>query len=349
VLKLRAQATLATRPDKDARSLADLTVDWRQCATQLLGEDATTWASALISSKVLPATMRADDIPLDAIEQIGQTVTSAVGEKRSTWTRWNLHAEASRQLMGLRFVSTADRKAITGMVVDAAEQASLRLTPPELAVSPAQFRRADGSSRFRPSASTVFSSEELLAAEDRLLDRAEKSTAPTMSLKIIETTTRKPDKEGRLLRDDQAAALTAIALSGRVVDVLVGPAGAGKTTAMTALRRAWETEHGNGSVVGLAPSAVAAQVLADDLRIGTENTAKWLHDFRTTKATFTSEQLVIVDEASLAGTFTLDQITAQVERQGAKVLLVGDWAQLQSVDAAARSPCSSTSAMTRLS
>jgi hypothetical protein len=102
---------------------------------------------------------------------------------------------------------------------------------------------------------------------------------------------------------------------------------------MNALRRAWEAEHGKGSVVGLAPSAVAAQVLADDLGIGTENTAKWLHDFHTTGATFTPGQLVIIDEASLAGTFALDQITAQAERQGAKVLMVGDWAQLQSVDA----------------
>ena len=333
VLKLRAQATLATRPDKDVRSLADLTAGWRQRATQLLGQDATTWATALTSSEALPATLRADDISLDVIEQIGQVVTSVVGERRSTWTRWNLHAEASRQLMGLRFASTLDRKAVTGLVVDAAEHASLRLTPPELAVSPAQFRRADGSSRFRPYASTVFSSEHLLAAEDRLLERADKTTAPTVPLDTIETITSKPDKEGRLLGPDQASALMAIALSGRVVDVLVGPAGAGKTTAMNALRRAWETEHGKSSVVGLAPSAVAAQVLADNLGIATENTAKWLHTFHTTGATFAPGQLVIIDEASLAGTFTLDQITQQAEQQGAKVLMVGDWAQLQSVDA----------------
>jgi conjugative relaxase-like TrwC/TraI family protein len=333
VLKLRAQATLATRPDKDIRSLADLTSEWRQRATQLLGEDATAWASALTGSDVPSATLRADDIPLDAIEQIGQAVTGVVGEKRSTWTRWNLHAEASRQLMGLRFASTIDRTAVTGMVVDAAEQASLQLTPPELATSPAQFRRPDGTSRFRPSASTVFSSEGQLAAEDRLLDRAGKTTAPTVGLETIEAITSRPDREGRMLGPDQSAALTAIALSGRVVDVLVGPAGAGKTTAMNALRRAWEAAHGKGSVIGLAPSAVAAQVLADDLGIGTENTAKWLHDFHTTGVTFQPGQLVIIDEASLAGTFTLDQITAQAEQQGAKVLMVGDWAQLQSVDA----------------
>ena len=211
-------------------SLADLTAEWRQRATQVLGEDATTWTRVVISSEVLPATVRADDLPLDVIEQIGWTVTMMVGEKRSTWTRWNLHAEASRQLMGLRFASTMDRKAITGMVVDAAEQASLRLTPPELALSPALFRRTDGSSRFRPYASTVFSSEDLLKAEDRLLARADKTTAPTIALETVEAITRKPDKKGRSLGADQAAALTAIAMSGRVVDVLVGPAGAGNTT-----------------------------------------------------------------------------------------------------------------------
>lgn len=44
---------------------------------------------------------------------------------------------------------------------------------------------------------------------------------------------------------------------------------------MNALRRAWEKEHGQGSVVGLAPSSSAAHVLAEDLGIATENTAKW--------------------------------------------------------------------------
>ena len=39
-------------------------------------------------------------------------------------------------------------------------------------------------------------------------------------------------------------------------------------------------------------------------------------------------QLVIVDEASLAGTFALDELVAAAGDAGAKVLLVGDWAQL---------------------
>ncbi|KXZ58679.1 ATP-dependent RecD-like DNA helicase [Brevibacterium ravenspurgense] len=102
---------------------------------------------------------------------------------------------------------------------------------------------------------------------------------------------------------------------------------------MNALRRAWEHEHGAGSVVGLAPSAVAAEVLAEDLGITTENTAKWWHNHLTHGTAFTAGQLVIIDEASLAGTHSLDRITGLAEMAGAKVLLVGDYAQLQSVDA----------------
>ncbi|QPE05961.1 relaxase domain-containing protein [Microbacterium schleiferi] len=329
IIKLRAQATLSTRPEKEVRSLADLTADWRRRAGRLLGADATAWARAVTANDA-PLLLRADDVPLDVIASLGQSVVEAVGEKRSTWRRWNLTAEAARQTMGYRFATIHDRETVVGLVVDAAEAGSLRLTPPELASAPAAFQRRDGTSVFRPRHSTVFSSEVLLAAEDRLLERARTTTGPTVPLATVERITAKPDREGRVLGDDQAGALASVAVSGRVVDVLVGPAGAGKTTAMSALRRAWENEHGRGSVVGLAPSAVAAQVLADDLGIKTENTAKWWDTHQRTGATFRKSQLVIVDEASLAGSLSLDRITGLAAEAGAKVLLVGDYAQLQS-------------------
>ena len=332
IIKLRAQATLATRPDKEVRSLANLTSEWRTRAADVLGRDATGWAQAVTDNDPV-LLLRADDVPLDVIAELGASVVGVVGEKRSTWRRWNLMAEASRQTMGWRFASMRDREAVVGMVADAAEGLSLRLTPPDLATSPVEFRRADGTSVFRPKHSTVFSSELLLAAEDRLLDRSRTMTAPTVPLRTVEKITARPDHEGRMLGEDQADALTKIAVSGRMLDVLVGPAGAGKTTAMSALRRAWEKEHGAGSVVGLAPSAVAAQVLAEDLGIPTENTAKWWQNQLTRGETFQSGQLVIIDEASLAGTLSLDRITHLAEWAGTKVLLVGDFAQLQSVDA----------------
>lgn len=333
VLKLRAQATLATRPEKQVHSLADLTADWRQRASELLGEDATGWARSITTSTEPTALLRADDVPLDTIADLGRAVVAVVGERRSTWRRWNLHAEASRQLMGVRFASAEDREAITGMVTDAAEQASLRLTPPELASSPLLFRRPDGTSRFHHPGATVYSTEELLAAEDRLLERSLATTGPTVDLATVEKITSRPDLEGRRLGADQVEALSRIAVSGRVVDVLVGPAGAGKTTAMSALKRAWEKQHGRGSVIGLAPSETAAQVLGEELGIETENTARWWQMHLVHGRTFERGQLVILDETSLAGTGSLDRITGIAEQAAAKVLLVGDWSQLQAVDA----------------
>ena len=102
---------------------------------------------------------------------------------------------------------------------------------------------------------------------------------------------------------------------------------------MRALHVAWTHAHGNDSVIGLAPSAAAAQVLAEDLGVECDNTAKWLYEYDCGRADFQKDQLVIIDEATLGGTLTLDRLTGLAADVGAKVLLVGDWAQLQSVEA----------------
>lgn len=163
----------------------------------------------------------------------------------------------ARQTRGFRFATAEDREAVVGLVVDAAEATSLRLTPPDLAPSPAAFRRPDGSSVFRPKHSTVFTSEALLAAEDRLLERACTTTGPTLPVVTVKKITGRSDREGRILGDDQAAALAKVAVSGRIVDVLVGPAGAGKTTAINALRRASASSPRTRRSGGTPTSAMA--------------------------------------------------------------------------------------------
>lgn len=50
IMKLRAQATLATRPEKQVRSLADLTDEWRSRATKTLGRDVSTWAREIVDN-----------------------------------------------------------------------------------------------------------------------------------------------------------------------------------------------------------------------------------------------------------------------------------------------------------
>ena len=119
----------------------------------------------------------------------------------------------------------------------------------------------------------------------------------------------------------------------------IGPAGAGKTTAMRAVAEAWRTT--GRRVIPLAPSATAAEVLGAELGCRAEN----LHKFRHTHDTaptgrpddpwFVLEpgDLVLVDEAGMAGTRNLDWLTHYARERGAVVRLLGDPAQLTSVEA----------------
>ena len=65
--------------------------------------------------------------------------------------------------------------------------------------------------------------------------------------------------------------------SGRGGDVLIGPAGAGKSRTVGALARVWEQQIG-GRVIGVATSNIAARVLVDD-GLNAMNTRQFLHRF----------------------------------------------------------------------
>ncbi|MGW2094546.1 MobF family relaxase [Promicromonospora sukumoe] len=328
--ELRAQATLETRPEKQIRSLADLTTEWHQRATSHLGGTAE-WAHGVLTSGLGQA-FRADDVPANIIDKLGERVVDVVSQKRATWTYWNLWAEASRQTMGARFGTHEEREQLVSRVVAAAQTRSLPLTPPEVAPTPEMLLRADGSSALRPRHHVVYSNARIMAAETRLLTRSQNTLGPVASRRGLLVAVQARYR-GHHLTAEQVTALASIARSGRAVDVLVGPAGTGKTTAMSALLTAWHRDNGPGSVIGLAPSAAAAKVLADDLGVPCETNARWLTSHQHGYADFAQGHLVIVDEASLASTMDLDRITTAAEQAGAKVLLVGDPAQLQSVDA----------------
>lgn len=368
-----------TRPAKTQGSLAELTNVWRERALKVLvrlgwkpqtgdGRDAAEWVRQLLGVvRDRVPVLRADDLDQRYVEQVAGSVLDVVQAKRSTWTKWNLHSEAAAQLMNLRFATATDRLAAIDRVVQVAAEGSVDLSPPRLAHTPQEFLRVDGSSSFEVKHGNVFTSTAVLAVEDYLISRIRDVGAPFVDQARVAEVLAEPGEPPTALGVDQAVAVEQIATSGRGLDVLVGPAGAGKTTTLGGLLRVWQAEHGLGSVVGLAPSAAAAGVLAGELEITTENTAKWLYEIdrrpkkqaklsglRTRQAQAPSPvlareiarieadlnrwllnagQLVIVDEASLAGTFALERITRQAHQSGAKVVLVGDPAQLSAVEA----------------
>ena len=373
IIQMRQSANLATRPDKQHHSLAEQTERWRERARSYVGQDTVAWVESLAGRNDLPR-LRSDDLTDSILRDAAGVALHRVAERRPTFTRANMLAEIHRLLHGVRFASPDDRITVAERTADLAEAHALRLSAPDLHHTPARFRRAEGTSRFRGMGTAIFTTRALLDAESRLLDAGRVTTGPAVQRAIVAALA-EADLPGKdyPLSTDQAVAVEQVATSGRVLDVLVGPAGTGKTSSMAGLRAMWEQQHGAGSVIGLAPSAAAAEVLGDELGVATENTAKWLTEHarqpdrqaelrQTVTAlarvpnqasrparrlreqitrleaeqarwTIRPDQLVIVDEASLAGTFALDTLVAQARAAGAKVLLVGDWAQLSAVQA----------------
>ena len=122
----------------------------------------------------------------------------------------------------------------------------------------------------------------LLAAEDRLLQRACATTGPSIDLTTVETITSKPDAEGRVLGPDQAAALASVAVSGRVVGVLVGPAGGDAETGGASLESpTLGAEHGRqiaGCVLAVNLLGVSRIMVVAHARCAMADLESSLHD-----------------------------------------------------------------------
>ncbi|WP_232818136.1 MULTISPECIES: MobF family relaxase [Kocuria] len=330
IAKLRQQATLETRPEKELHSLADLTADWRARAEVVLGQDAPTWAQHLLDQGATEARPRADDFRLEQIEDLATVVLMEVANRRATWGRWNLHAEMMRQIMGVRFATTDDRIRVLDQIIARAEAESLRLTPDYDRAVPAHYNVGEGN-RFQPVDQIAYSSQDILDAEQRLLEHSQHTGGLALTARLVARHTSRKIR-GVRLDPDQAVAISRIARSGLTLDLLVGPAGSGKTTALRALHRAWTAAPGQDSVIGLAPSAAAAEVLGGSLGVRAENTTKFLYEHHHGRWNLEAGQLVLVDESSLAGTLALDRIAEHAAEVGAKVVLIGDWAQLSAVE-----------------
>ena len=372
VIKLRQTATLSTRRAKKSHSFGDLTEEWSARAAPFLDDEPMAWVHELGGRDVLALT--SEEFEEEILLDVANSALDVVSTKRPTFSRANVQAEVFRQMQGVRFTQPVERILTAARATDLAVAQALLITTPNLHHTPRFLLRSNGTSKFQGAGHWLYTSTTLLDAEARLLDAGQRLDAAVVSSAAVAEVTRQrlPGKTFKL-SVDQAHAVEQITTSGRVLDLLVGPAGTGKSTAMAGLRAAWELGHGAGSGIGLAPSAAAAEVLGDDMSIDTDNLAKWLHEHRQhgkrvrelgelrekvrlikregrvpsprlhasitrceealARWTLRPGQLAVVDEASLASTFALDELTSAALDARAKIVLVGDWAQLSSVDA----------------
>jgi conjugative relaxase-like TrwC/TraI family protein len=129
------------------------------------------------------------------------------------------------------------------------------------------------------------------------------------------------------LNDHQRTVVAQILASHDQIAALEGVAGAGKTTALAAVRD--EAERGGYTVEGFAPTSRAAQKLGE-AGIASSTLQRYLT--RSEEPQDGQRRLYILDESSLTGTKQMNGFLRRLNTED-RVLLVGDVRQHQAVEA----------------
>jgi conjugative relaxase-like TrwC/TraI family protein len=141
---------------------------------------------------------------------------------------------------------------------------------------------------------------------------------------------------------EQTAMLRRLLTSGAGVEVVVGAAGSGKTTALAVAADAWSSA--GITVRGTALAAIAARVLQDSAGIPSRSLQRLLNDIgqpgqqpgqdpSLPSAALPPGGVLVVDEAGMVGTRTLHTLLTLAAQTQTKLVLVGDPRQLPEIDA----------------
>ncbi len=346
--QLAQQANLDTRQGKKPpRSLHDKHATWR---TELDGQFGPGAAARLMAA--IPATPPAQpQSPAADLDHYAERAVATVATRRSTWTTWNIRAEAERLIRtDLPGTSPQQHRELADTITTLATSPkhSISVEAPALLDEPPELRREDGQSVFTEHGAGRYTSQAILDAEQRLLNATRTPTinglaGPSVSAALdgFEAI------NGSRLDDGQRSLVTAFACEERLLLAGIGPAGSGKTTAMRAYAHVLR-QHGR-RLVPLATSAAAADVLGRELTAKADNLHKFLYEWTSGKLatrlrsgapvpahlrTFALHpgDVVLVDEAGMAGTLLLDRLVQIAASRGATVRLLGDDRQLPAVE-----------------
>jgi AAA domain len=328
---------------------------WRAEADALLGPGGVQAMLRAVDSPPLPTIATVDEVWLD---RTASQVIARVEAGQASWLEWHVRSEALRQVRTAGVPLGQLDTTVDGIVARALSTAhSVPIaTTRVLPVEPDVLRRADGSSLYHVAGTARFTSKRILDAERRLVEAAGRVGGRVTDGNSVAVALLQSLANGDRLNAGQRLLVQDMATSGRRLQLAIAPAGTGKTTAMRSLAAAWI--NAGGDVLGLAPSAAAAEQLGRQLAPpksptpsatpilaasaasrdvpGADTLAKFVWAVEQGEALagrVGAGTLVVVDEAGMADTLTLDRVVAFCLERGASVRLVGDDRQLAAVGA----------------
>lgn len=360
MLELAQQATLATRPHKsEAKSLQDLCEEWAAKAEAIsrtgevnipTGEDLKKHLEAASEQARAKREQAQSEFLSRTPEEHAQQILDRVTAQRAVFRRSHLEAETARYLRGAGLpvpvpgteqptVESTDEQSLAGAIHHALEQKVLNLSGEQNRPVADEFLRADGTNSFVRRDAQLFTTQEMVDAELRILDAATAPVIPAATFDIFEQKVAERREQlaekGFSLPAGQEALAREFALSERLLVAGIGAAGAGKTASVSL---AVETiQAAGGRVIGMAPTAAAAKVLGDELGIGADTVAKVLaantNGAKAGPLSIRPGDVLLIDEAGMVSTRDFDALVTIAAERGALVRVMGDDRQLSAVGA----------------
>jgi conjugative relaxase-like TrwC/TraI family protein len=173
------------------------------------------------------------------------------------------------------------------------------------------------------------STPEMLALEDRLIADAVRRRGTDIAALAPDTIDERLATERRFA-GEQSAMARALTTSGDGVQIVRAAAGTGKTRGLAVARDAWEAE--GVRVYGTALAARAAVEMETLAGIDSTTIARMLLDIDQGNG-LPDGSVLIVDEAGMVGSRTIDRLARHAADTRSKLVLVGDDRQLPEIDA----------------
>jgi len=346
--KPHAHVMLTTR-SVDGEGFGQKVRDWNR--TDLLEQWREAWANHLnralanqdIEARVDHRTLEAQGIDLEPQNKIGPAA-SRMGTQGLSVERLEEHHAIARA-NGEKILANPV------LALDAITHSQATFTTRDLA----RFvhRHSEGKDQYDQVIAAVKTSPELVLlgkdgrGEDRFTSRAmleteqrlERSTAHLadhvrhpVSDPHREAALARAAARGMVLSSEQRTALDHVT-SGQGLAVVIGYAGTGKSAMLGVAREAWEAA--GYTVQGAALSSIAAENLETGSGIASRTIASLEHQWAQDRQHLTDRHVLVIDEAGLIGSRQMERVMAHAQQQGAKIILVGDPQQLQSIEAGA--------------
>jgi DNA primase catalytic core len=340
-IQLSQQATLETREAKhEPRSLAEQRETWNREAIEVLGTPPRV--KQMVHGALHPKGAARSLADSTWFSTTTDRIVATMEGSRSTWQFWHVYAEAQRQVRGANVPTNQVPQVVDLLVSEVLDGRSVSMARPWDTISePAELRRADGASVYTQSGAELFTSSKVLGAEERLVAAGDRHDGYAVSTDSVDLALLESTANGITLNAGQATLVKEMATSGARLQLAIAPAGSGKTTAMRALASAWA--DGGGTIIGLAPSAAAADALRSQIDTQTDTLAKLTHSLQEAResgaampawvAGIDSSTLVVIDEAGMADTLSLDAAVSFILERGGSVRLIGDDQQLSAIGA----------------